>query len=67
VEAPAFCCMPAIICFIIIDCMSSFLPPIISMPFMPPTASATPAPTSTHAGVPALAAARGGGAGGYPW
>jgi hypothetical protein len=47
--------------------MSSFLPPIISMPFMPPTASATPAPTSTHAGVPALAAARGGGAGGYPW
>ena len=49
-----------IICCIIMLCMSPFLPPRNSMTFMPPTARATPRPTSIHPGVP-LDLAGGGG------
>ena len=49
---PACFAICFIICCIIIACMSPFLPPANSITFMPPTASATPRPTSIHPGVP---------------
>ena len=59
---PACLAICFIICCIIMLCMSPFLPPANSIAFMPPTASATPAPTSTQPGVPPLCLG-----GGYGW
>ena len=49
---PACLAICFIICCIIIDCMSPFLPPMNSMAFSPPTARSIPPPTSIHPGVP---------------
>mmetsp|Transcript_2628 Transcript_2628/g.11892 ORF Transcript_2628/g.11892 Transcript_2628/m.11892 type:complete len:392 (-) Transcript_2628:85-1260(-) len=48
---PAWLPICFIICCSIMDCMSPFLPPTNSITLPAPTASATPAPTSTHPGV----------------